>query len=145
MYKANGRLVAMMFNKNNVDKRIELIEDLKEEFKREGIFEAFKHTSSYVEIPPINQSNESGTYIRRKYKGVELVSFGATLYFVECEELIPYLATKPRFLYLANSGLRVIRVDDCFKYMNKNGRQFQQKLLKSWNDLTLPVFGYKHY
>lgn len=145
MYKANGRLVDMMFSKSKADKHIEDIKQLKKDFSREGQFEAFKHTSSYVEIPPITKTEDSGTYIRRKYQDIELVTLGATLFFVECKELNKYLSRKPRFLYLGNSGLKVIRVDDCFKYLNKEGQKFQQELIKNWEDLVQPVFSYKHF
>lgn len=145
MYKANGRLVEGMLRKSQVDDKINNIKELKVAFSREGHFEAFKHTSSYAEIPPINKTEDSGTYIRRKYKDVELVTLGATPYFVACKELNKYLASRPRYLLLGNSGLRVIRVDDCFKYLNKEGQQFQQELLKNWESLVQPVFSYKHF
>lgn len=145
MYKANGRLTDMYFNKSEVDNRIDTIKQLKKEFSREGHFEAFKHTSSYAEIPPISQTEDSGTYIRRKYKGVELVTLGATLYFVECKELNKYLAVKPKFLYLGNSGLRVIRADASARFLNEEGQVFQQELIKQWEDLVQPVFSYKHF
>lgn len=145
MYKANGRLADAMFCKKDIDRQAENINKLKKEFSREGRFEAFKHTSSYAEIPPINKSEDSGTYIRRKYKGVELVTLGATLYFVECRGLNKYLAVKPKFLYLGTSGLRVIRVDASARYLNQEGHLFQQEIIKQWEDLVQPVFSYKHY
>ena len=145
MYKANGRLSDMMFNRSDVDKQIQNIERLKEEFKREGQFEAFKHTSSYVEIPPITKTIDSGTYIQRRYKGIDLVTLGATLYFVDTPELQRYLRKPIRFKPLGQSGLRVNRVDDSYFYLNEKGREFQQQLIKDWEKLTQPVFGYKHY
>lgn len=145
MYKANGRLSDAMFNKKNIEQQAVNINTLKKAFSREGKFEAFKHTSSYTEIPPITKANDSGTYIRRKYKGVELVTLGSTPYFVECEALKQYLYTRPKFLTLGSSGLRVIRVDASFKYLNRKGQQFQQTLIKEWETLTQPVFSYKHY
>ena len=145
MYKANGRLTDMYFNKSEVDNRIDTIKQLKKEFSREGHFEAFKHTSSYAEIPPISQTEDSGTYIRRKYKGVELVTLGATLYFVECKELNKYLAVKPKYLYLGSSGLRVIRADASSRFLNEEGQAFKLELIKQWEDLVQPVFSYKHF
>lgn len=145
MYKANGRLIDAMMSKKQADRHVETIKELKKEFSREGHFEAFKHTSSYVEIPPITKTEDSGTYIRRKYKGIELVTLGATLFFVEDKELNKYLASKPRYFFLGNSGLRVIRVDDCFKYLNQEGQEFQRQLIKDWETLTQPVFSFKHF
>lgn len=145
MYKANGRLLDGMFYKSKVDNKVENIRELKEVFSREGHFEAFKHTSSYAEIPPISKTEDSGTYIRRKYKGVELVTLGATLYFVACKELNKYLFKKPNYLILGESGLRVIRVDHSFRYLNEEGQKFQQQLIKDWEDLVQPVFSYKHF
>lgn len=143
MYKANGKLLDLAFNKKNNDIIIEDIKELKKKFSREGKFELFKHTSSYVEIPPITKTEDSGTFIRRKYRGVELVTLGSTVYFVEDNNLMKFLKTYPRFLYLGSSGLRVVRVDACYHNLNKEGRKFQEELLSDWDKLTKPVFSYR--
>lgn len=145
MYKANGRLVDIMFSKKQADLHIDKMQKLKRKFKREGKFEIFKHTSSYVEIPPLNKTSDSGTYILRRYKGVELVSLGATLYFVESLSIHKYFSKKPKFLRLGESNLKVVKVDTCFNCLNAEGRKFQQQLLKDWEDLVQPVFSYKHF
>lgn len=145
MYKANGRLVDMMFSKTQADSHIDNLKQLKRKFRREGKFEVFKHTSSYVEIPPLNKTLDSGTYILRRYKGIELVSLGATLYFVEDLKLHKYFSKKPKFLMLGETGYKVIRVDTCFNCLNAEGRKFQQQLIKDWEDLVQPVFSYKHF
>lgn len=118
------------------------VEQLKKEFSRGGGFQLFKHTTSYVEIPPINKSNDAGTYILREYQGVSLVTFGASIYFEECEELTPYLKTTPKYLRLGNTHRKVILVEDCYKYLNDEGREFQQTLLKKWYRLVRPHFAF---
>lgn len=143
MYKANGRLAEGLFRKSQIDNRVEKIKTLKQDFSRKGIFEPFKHTSSYAEIPPVTNTLDSATYIRRQYKNVELVTLGSTLYFVECKELNKYLAVKPRYYMLGKTALKVIRAEACFRYLNKEGQKFQQELLNNWEDLTQPVFSYR--
>lgn len=145
MYKAIGKCVEETYLVEKADRHIETIRELKEKFKKDGVFETFKHTSSYVEVPPISKTLNSGTYIHRQYNGVELVSLGATLYFVDCKELRKYMGSRPKFLRLGYSNLKVIRVDACHRYLNEAGIKFQREITKDWEALIKAVFSYSHY
>lgn len=139
MYKANGRLLGYL-SKSKGDLHIANINRLKRKFSYEGKFDSFKHTSSYTEIPPITSYEDSGTYIFRKYRGVELVTLGASIYIVENKNASILFNRKPRFVPLGDTGLRVIRIEEAFRYMTNEGKELQQQLLNEWETLTQPMF-----
>lgn len=138
MYKAIGKVVEL--NPLAEGKIVDITKELKKAFSKEGRFEAFKHTSSYVEIPPLTETDDSGTYIEREYRGVPIVTLGATVYLVESKELNKYLTWKPRYLQLGTSSLRVIRADASYRYLNQEGYKLVRELLTNWEVLTKPCF-----
>ena len=138
MYKAIGKVLE--FNPFKEDTLLKETTELKEKFKINGKFDAFKHTSSYVEYPPLTATDDSGTYIERMYEGIHLASLGGTLYIVDCKEFRQYCKYKPRFLYLGESDLKVIRADASYRYLNEEGHKFVRRMLKDWETLTKPCF-----
>lgn len=116
------------------------VDSLKKEFSLNGTFQLFKHTNSYIEIPPLTKTIDAGTYIKREYQGVKLVTMGASIYFEECDELQKYLKTKPRYLILGGCLKKVILAEDCYKYLTDEGKEFQQTMLKKWYRLVKPHF-----
>ena len=138
MYKALGKVVEL--NPLAEGDLVQTTKELKQAFSKEGRFEAFKHTSSYVEIPPLTETDDSGTYIEREYKGVPITTLGSTVYLVESKALNKYLTWKPRYLQLGTSNLKVIRADASYRYLNEEGHKFVRELLTNWETLTKPCF-----
>lgn len=138
MYKAIGRVLEL--NPLAEGEIVNTTKTLKKAFSKEGKFDAFKHTSSYVEIPPLTTTDDSGTYLEREYRGVPLVTLGATVYLVESKTLDKYLFTKPYYFKLGDSNLRVIRADASYRYLNEAGHKFVRELLTDWETLTKPCF-----
>lgn len=143
MRKAQQRVLTQRLTGQDEFKK--MLEELEEEFKRDGQFTPHRHTTSYVEVPSHTKYEWSSTYILRQYKGIDLVTFGNSVFFIKSPELEKLLRLAPTYKVLGakpinGKYLRVVRAEDCFFYMNEEGRAIQQEILKGWEKLTQPVF-----
>lgn len=93
--------------------------------------------SSYIERPPHNFSEKySATFIMRSFRGVKFITFGMNIYLMKEPELEPLLASEPRWRRVGLYNFPVIRLEEAFRHLNEEGREFSLALQKEWNDLT---------
>lgn len=146
MLKANGRVAKNSYSEANKEIKIERFKNLLKLFKENGEdFEYFKTTSSYIEIPPQNASDDSSTYIIREFRGVQFITLGHTIYYINNLDFQCKLNKNPEWNLLGGTNIEIIRAEACYVYMNAEGRLFHMELMKLWEELTKPFMVFRGY
>lgn len=145
MLKANARVTKNAYTKEQGEFKLNRFKELLKQFKESGEFEYFKTTSSYIEIPPRTASDDASTYIIRQYKGVQFITLGHVIYYVNTPELQNLLMTNPNWNTLGGTNKEIIRAEACFCYMNAHGKMFHRELIENWEELTKPFMIFRGY